>query len=194
MTLLLIIWILATFYLLVYDLIFHFQIAFHKPADDQLTEPVSVIICARNEEHNLRQNLPALLSQQYPAFEVIVVDDASSDNSRAVLKELSHTHPLLRIVSIDPDDPRAEIPGKKVALGLGIATAAHDVILLTDADCTPASPHGIKGMATQCKAANVGLGYSPFKEGRGLSGQLAAWDNFETAMQYFGFALAGYQS
>ena len=186
------IWILATLYLIIYDLVFHFRLIFYKSDESAQHEPVSVVICAKNEEENLKVNLPLILGQDYEQFEVILVDDASTDNTALVLKESAEKYPNLKLITIGQEDPRAELPGKKAALGLGIAAAAYDIILLTDADCQPVSDQWIAGMSSHFDKSNLVLGYSPFKPKASLAGYLSAWDNMETAMQYFGFALAGY--
>lgn len=192
MLLLQLIWILSALYLIVYDLVFHFRIIGVNPGQPDHREPVSVVICAKNEEDNLKKNLPLILNQEHEHFEVIVVDDASTDGTAQVLRETAENHPRLKVISITHDDPRAELPGKKAALGLGIAGASFDIILLTDADCQPLSDHWISGMSAHFDHSNLVLGYSPFQRRMNLAGYLSAWDNFETAMQYFGFALAGY--
>ena len=186
------IWILATVYLIVYDLFFHFRLVFHRSVEHVHQEPVSLVICAKNEEENLRENLSLILNQDHEHFEVIVVDDASADGTAMVLKDAQKKFSNLRVISIPRDDPRADLPGKKAALGLGIAAASYDIILLTDADCRPQSEHWVSGMSARFDKSNLVLGYSPFHNTRGLAGYLSAWDNLETAMQYFGFALAGY--
>lgn len=187
-----IIWVLAALYLIVYDLVFHFRILANNSEKPYHQEPVSVVICAKNEEDNLRANLPLILNQQHEHFEVIVVDDASTDYTSKVLREAAENHSKLKVITIAQDDPRAELPGKKAALGLGIAAASFDIILLTDADCQPLSDHWISGMSAHFDDSNLVLGYSPFQRRINLAGFLSAWDNFETAMQYFGFALAGF--
>ncbi|MEY3399319.1 MAG: hypothetical protein RL220_1913, partial [Bacteroidota bacterium] len=98
--------------------------------------PVSVIICARNEEKNLREHIPVLMEQDYPEFEVIVVNDSSWDDTDAILNAFHVHYPNLRIVTLDEE--KQNLQGKKFALTLGIKAAKYDTILLTDADCVPA--------------------------------------------------------
>jgi len=93
----------------------HFLHHFRKAQSDthniQIKTGVSVIICARNEAENLLEHIPAICNQDYPNFEVLVVNDRSSDNSTAVLTELQKNHPILRVVN-----HKAEATGKKAAL------------------------------------------------------------------------------
>ena len=98
--------------------------------------PISVIISARNEAQNLRENLPSILTQKYPKFEVVVVNDCSSDSSDLVLEEFKAKYPNLKVVTIT-EHVRFKT-GKKFALTLGIKAAANEHLLFTDADCQPA--------------------------------------------------------
>src|SRR3954469_23703537 len=99
--------------------------------------PVSVIICAKNEDENLSEFLPKVMQQQYPQFEVIVVNDCSWDNTENVIDELSKTYPNLRKATIK-EDPYYK-HGKKFAMLVGIKAATHKHLVFTDADCYPAS-------------------------------------------------------
>lgn len=152
---------------------------------------VSIILCARNEAANLRHHLPGWLQQEYPGpWELVVVDDASEDDTGAVLQEWQEQHPRLRVVTIT----EKRHPGKKQALAQGIATARFDILLLTDADCRPAGPHWAEKMTAPFldnQAFEFVLGYGPMAPGRGF---LARWTRFETAfiaMQYLVCARAG---
>ncbi|MBX2889305.1 MAG: glycosyltransferase [Saprospiraceae bacterium] len=154
--------------------------------------PVSIILCARNEADNLRRYLPKILAQQYPGeWEVIVVDDASEDETPAVLQFFLEKNALLRVVRLS----EKRHAGKKHALAQGIAAAKHNHLLLTDADCEPVSPHWLAQMARvlgERPETEIVLGYGPMK--RIESGWLNTWSRFETAhtaMQYLSFALAG---
>jgi len=152
--------------------------------------PVSVVICARNEEENLEQLLPLVLEQEYPTFEVVVVDDCSVDNTDMVLRRLAEKYPHLRTTTIKPDNKFRH--GKKLALTVGIKAAKHSWLLLTDADCKPASKYWIREMAKNFKAPNqVVLGYGGYSKGRGLLNRLIRFDTFYIAMQYLGFAKFG---
>ena len=129
--------------------------------------PVSVIICARNEAHNLRKYLPAVLEQQYPHFEVLVVDDDSTDDTNAVLTAFQANYTHLRVLRLSPKTS----PGKKYALAQGIEAARYEYLVFTDADCTPASVRwlehlvgGFHGGATPPP--------SPPPKGRGASTQV----------------------
>lgn len=153
--------------------------------------PVSIVVCARNEAENLRTRLPLLATQQYEGgFELLVVDDASTDETPAVLTALEQEYPVLRVLRI----PEKTAPGKKQALATGIAAARHDWLLLTDADCRPAGPHWIQYMmlaARRHPEPDMVLGYGPFEPGQGL---LNTWARFEvayTALQYLAFANLG---
>ncbi len=157
---------------------------------------VSVVICAKNEAAHLAVFLPAVLEQDYPAasFEVIVVNDASTDGSAALLDALCSRYPQLRVLTISPDTPRTW-PGKKFALQQGIAAATHDLVLLTDADCQPASPLWIRSMvATGAEYATkplLVLGYGAYAYRTGLLNKFIHWETAHTAMQYASYARAG---
>ena len=160
--------------------------------------PFSILICARNEAAQLRKNLPSVLEQHYPVFEVLVVDDASSDDTSSVLRTFEAQYPQLRALRMESKTA----PGKKQALARGIAAAAHECLLFTDADCQPASPDWLSQMAGRMQDAESGippghsafdivLGYAPYREAPGLLNRWARFETVQTAMQYFSFALAG---
>ncbi len=150
--------------------------------------PISIIICARNEAANLSKNVPFILEQDFPDFEIVVVDDASTDGSAAILARLSKEYPRLRPVFLS----KKTSPGKKAALTEGIRQARHENLLLTDADCRPASRHWARAMAACFSDEKaVVLGFSPYRREAGL---LNKWIRFEacwTALNYLSFALAG---
>jgi cellulose synthase/poly-beta-1,6-N-acetylglucosamine synthase-like glycosyltransferase len=152
--------------------------------------PVSLVICSRNGLPNLKKNLSYWLSQSYPVFEVLIVDDASTDDTDAFLEQQKAVFSHLRSIRIHPDEKTK--PGKKAALAIGIASAAHPVILLTDADCIPATDDWIKNMvAPICEQAHVVIGFSPVLPGISISSHFAAMESIFTAMQYGSAALAG---
>ena len=167
------------------------RLASRKPKDIQkeVTKPVSVVICARNEAENLKQNLPLFLQQEYPDFEVLVVDDGSDDNSLEVLAELAKTHPNLQI---KPYEKPTGATGKKWALQYGIQMARHDLLLLSDADCMPNTSNWIQGMANVLKGEKaIGLGYSPMQKKKGILNAFIRFETVYTAIQYFSFSLIG---
>lgn len=163
---------------------------FRPPAKTGFSGPVSIVICARNEYHNLETNLPFVLNQDYSTFEVVVVDDGSDDESDILLQKLQTEHPHLKVVRLKENVNFFK--GKKLALSVGIKSAAHDHILLTDADCRPASPHWITRMADNFgEQSEIILGYGAYGKRPGLLNLLIRYDTFFIALQYFGLALAG---
>lgn len=152
--------------------------------------PVSVIICAHNEAPNLLLNLPFFLNQQYPVFEIIVVDDNSSDDSASIVANLAQVNPQLRLVRLT----QTSAPGKKEALTAGIAAASNDFLLLSDADCRPLSPHWIQSMINgfgQRKATDFVLGFSPYEKHPGFLNRFIRYEAVYTALQYISLAAAG---
>ena len=97
--------------------------------------PLSVIICAKNEEINLKRFLPLVLEQKYPDFEVIVVNDCSDDSTADILDEFEKIYTNLKISTIKKDPIFSH--GKKLALTIGIKAARHEHLIFTDADCYP---------------------------------------------------------
>ena len=158
------------------------------PHGNQKGPPVSLIICARNEAKNLRKNLPRILNQSYRWLEIIVVNDASTDNSLEILLEFKKKNPKLRIIKIG----RKFTTGKKAALTLGIQAASHEVILLTDADCIPAGTKWVSEMLRALTTStDIVLGYSPFLQSRSFLNRFIRFETSYIATQYYSFALAG---
>jgi glycosyltransferase involved in cell wall biosynthesis len=183
----------ATFVQLFYYSWFFSRLAFYKdktrPKSQQ--HPVSVIICARDEDENLARNLPGALVQQYPStYEVVVVNDNSLDDSKYILQELKKTFKELHIVELAQE--AVHITGKKYPLSIGIRESKHEIILLTDADCVPASEHWIEKMqAAYQENIEIVLGYGAYHKKKGLLNKLIRFETFHTALQYLSYALAG---
>ena len=152
--------------------------------------PVSVIICARNEEKNLRENLPFILGQEYDDFEVVVVNDCSYDDSDLVLRELSGKYPHLKVVTLTEHSRYKH--GKKFAVTMGIKASKNEKLLFTDADCKPASALWIARMQKNFQGdTELVLGYSPYLKEAGFLNALIRFETFHTALNYLSFALAG---
>ena len=133
-------------------------------SDSELTETkgVSVIVCARNEGENLTNYLHLLLEQDYPCFEVIVVNDQSEDDTRGILERMHLQYKNMR-VSFVPQHAQLR-SSKKLAITIGVKAAQYDYILLTDADCRPESKHWIKEImsAFDDPKTEVVLGYGAY--------------------------------
>jgi len=185
---------IATLIQLLFIWILFGKLAFRKkndvfPENENLTG-VSVVIVAKNEAENLYNFLPKVLSQNYPVYEVIVVDDQSADESVDVLKAFKKHYSHLEIVYIGQEV--VDRPGKKLAISLGIKKAKYPLILLTDADCSPASDNWIRTMARNfTEGKEIILGYSPYQSTSTLLNLFIQYDTFYTALQYLSFALSG---
>jgi cellulose synthase/poly-beta-1,6-N-acetylglucosamine synthase-like glycosyltransferase len=178
--------------LLYYTWFFQRLAFFRKPSKDKSQQhPVSVIICARDEAANLAENLPGALSQSYPStHEVIVVNHNSQDDTRYLLEEFKKTFKGLHIVNLEYE--AKGIPGKKYPLSMGIREARHEVLVLTDSDCIPASEHWVEKMQDgYLEGTQIVLGYSPYKKKPGLLNKLIRFETFHSALQYLSYALAG---
>ena len=184
---------LITLIQLFYYLFFFTRLGFYKAAvkNTSHTHPVSVIICARDEAANLAKNLPGSLVQRYSTtHEIIVVDDNSFDDSKYLLEELQRRFRHLKIVELKQEAKM--IPGKKFPLSIGIKTAKYEIVLLTDADCVPASETWIDQVqATYDEGTEIVLGYGPYHSKKGMLNKLIRWETFHTALQYLTYALAG---
>lgn len=155
------------------------------------TPPVSVIVCARNEMDNLQANLPLILDQHYPEFQVVVVNDCSWDETEKLLTDFELIYPNLKVVTIQ-EQARYE-HGKKFALTLGIKAANYECLVLTDADCIPEGKDWLKKMTRHFTnpETEIVLGYGAYQKNGSWLNKLIRYDAFHTALQYFSFAKSG---
>jgi glycosyltransferase involved in cell wall biosynthesis len=184
---------LVTLIQLFYYLFFFRRLAFFKPPtyDSNQEQPVSIVICARDEAANLAVNLPGVLVQEYHStHEVVLVNDNSQDESRYLLEGLHKQFRQLNVVELKQEAQL--IPGKKFPLSMGIKSAKHEVVLLTDADCVPASEFWIQKMQEPFKdGIEIVLGYGAYHKKKGFLNKLIRFETFHTALQYLSYALAG---
>lgn len=171
----------------------YWAIAFFKNthvAVNNNSEPVSVIICARNEDENLTEFLPKVLSQTYPNFEVIVVNDCSYDNTENVIDEYAKIFPNLKKVTIKEDAYYKH--GKKFAILVGIKAATYENMVFIDADCYPTSNNWLQMMVNGfSKEREVVLGYGAYEKNDSFINKLIRFDTFMIAAQYLSHAIKG---
>lgn len=184
--------ILSFFFILqlYYYLRYFSAISFYKKSDNALkkTLPVSVVIAARNESNNLQEFLESILIQDYPEYEVVVVNDCSYDNSSDVLKGYQARFPHLKVVELEEDDKYKH--GKKFALTLGYKAAKYEHLLLTDADCMAVSKNWIRSMQAQfTDGKEIVIGHSPYIKTKGFLNAFSRFETFFTAFQYISFSL-----
>ena len=176
---------------LFYYFFFYGRLAYYKtPRGSAHKKPVSIIICAKDEANNLKEHLPSILTQDYPDYEVIVVNDCSEDDTGQVLESLKKKHKHLKISTIKKDKKFGH--GKKFALFIGIKAAKNEWLLLTDADCYAETNQWLFIMQKSfMKNTSFVLGYGGYEKEKGILNQVIRYDTAFIAMQYFGFALAG---
>ncbi len=151
--------------------------------------PISVIICARNEAENIKKNLPLILSQDYPEFELIVVNDDSSDHTEEVLKKLNKIYSNLIVINAEKPE---HLKGKRFALKQGIRRSKYEHILLTDADCAPSSDQWIRKMSSRIGVQiEVVLGLGPYYIRPSWVNTFSRYENLYTAMLYSSSARLG---
>ncbi len=156
-----------------------------------ITPPVSVIICAKNEAENLKNFIPSILDQNYPNFEVILVNDASVDETLEVMEYFEALDPRIRLVNVQNNE--AFWGKKKYALTLGIKKAKNSTLLFTDADCKPESHMWISEMVSNFENnKSIVLGYGGYIKNKGsFLNKLIRYETLLTAIQYFSYAKWG---
>jgi glycosyltransferase involved in cell wall biosynthesis len=176
-----------------YYLFFFLRLAIYKKPKKtgHVEHPVSVVICARDEANNLANTLPGVLVQAYSTtHEVVLVNDNSEDETKYLLDEFKKSFKNLNPVQLTQEAKM--IAGKKFPLSMGIKSAKNETLLLTDADCLPASEHWMRLMQDGYdEGKEIVLGYGAYKKKPGILNKLIRFETFQTALQYFSYALAG---
>lgn len=158
-------------------------------SSSQNEEGVTVVICAHNEFSNLKVLIPKLFEQDYPHFDVMIVNDRSSDSTKRLLEKMMESFPKLRSVTIKYTPPH--VTAKKYALTLGIKVAKHDVMLLTDADCLPESNQWIRKMTAPVRnqGKTFAVGFSGYEQKPGFLNNWIQFETLLTALYYMSFGL-----
>ena len=153
--------------------------------------PVSLIVCAKNEADNLKENVPLWINQNYSNFEIILINDASYDDTLEVMELFEKENSKIKIVNVENNE--AFWGSKKYALTLGIKKATHQRMVFSDADCKPASENWLNEMASHFSENHqVILGYGAYEKVAGFLNKLIRFETLMTAIQYFSYAKAGF--
>ena len=174
-----------TFSLLVFS-----KLSFKKQREKEKNhDGVSILIAARNESENLFKNLPFILDQDYPKYEVIVINHQSLDDSKYILDTYARDHKNLKVISIERSQHMKY--GKKLPLTIGIKGAKYNNLLFTDADCKPHGNQWLKSMASHLNDKHqIVLGYGPYIKTKGLLNKIIRFDTAWIAMNYLSMAKA----
>ena len=184
--------IVVVFIQIIYYLFIFGKFSFHKKQEQPPKNiPVSVIICAKNEAKSLKKFLPSILEQDYPNFEVVLINDGSTDKTLKVMEAFKKDFNNIKIV--DVKNIEAFWGNKKYALTLGIKASTHNVLLFTDADCKPISNQWIKEMSSHfTNSKSIVLGYGAYEKIKGsFLNKLIRFETLLTAVQYFSYAEMG---
>lgn len=168
------------------------QFSFKKTEKGQSSiVPISVIICAKNEAKNLKKNLPFFLDQEYPKFEIILINDSSTDKTLKVMEKFKAEHSNIKIV--DVKNIEAFWGNKKYALTLGIKVASNNHLLFSDADCRPVSKRWIHEMSSHFShGKSIVIGYGAYRTiPKSFLNKLIRFETLLTAVQYFSYAKIG---
>jgi glycosyltransferase involved in cell wall biosynthesis len=174
-----------------YILIFgNFSFAKLKPTNPKKI-PVSIIVCAKNEAENVAKFVPLLLKQKYPEFEIVLIDDSSSDATLDIFEEFEKQNSNIKLVKVK--NIEAFWGNKKFALTLGIKAAKHEYLLFTDADCYPESENWLQAMSSHfTMKKTIVLGYGAYEKiQNSFINKIIRFETLLTATQYFGWAKIG---
>ncbi len=181
---------------LVIQLYFHWaqfsKVAFYKrnarPKLDEELEPASIVLCARDAYEYLTELIPVLLNQDYPDFEIVVVNDCSDDETEEYLKDLERREPRVKPVQLKQH--LNFFNGKKFPLSMGIKSAQNDLIVLTDFNCMPVNDQWLRSVVNRYNhQTEIVIGYSPYVQKKGSLNHLMRFDALQNGLLYLSAAL-----
>ena len=177
---------------LYYHLYYYHRLIKKGKRKDKLTAeqpPLSIILCVEDQVKELRKNIPALLEQDYPEFEVIVIDMASNDETKEYLEQMERKHDNLYF-SFTPESARF-ISRRKLAQTIGVKASKYDWLVFTEANCRPNSKYWLASLAqNMTEKTEIILGYSGYESKKTRLSKFTSYDNLLTAMRYLGLAMA----
>jgi cellulose synthase/poly-beta-1,6-N-acetylglucosamine synthase-like glycosyltransferase len=176
----------------IYYVILFGKFSFAKPQNATPKRiPISVIVCAKNEEENVKNFIPILAEQDYPQFELVLIDDASIDNTLEIFEQYEKQYSNIKLVKVENNE--AFWANKKFALTLGIKAAKYEYLLFTDADCYPTSKDWITKMSSQfTQQKTIVLGYGAYEKiANSFLNKLIRFETLLAAVQMFSWAKVG---
>jgi glycosyltransferase involved in cell wall biosynthesis len=181
---------------LIIQLFYHWgvfsKVAFYKknarPKLDEELEPVSVVLCARDAYEYLVELIPTLLKQDYPDFEIVVVNDCSDDETEEYLKDLERKEPKVKPVQLKQH--LNFFNGKKFPLSMGIKSAKNDLIVFTDCNCMPVNDQWLRSVVN-CynKRTEIVIGYSPYVQKKSTLNRIMRFDALQNGLLFLSAAL-----
>ncbi len=191
---------IAVFTIMMIIQIFYYLCYYHKPYKflkkrprrdvlDKKQPSVSVIIIASDSHEHLEKCLPVILEQDYPDYEVIVVNNGLTDETDMLLKGLKLRYGHLYDTFL-PNHSDKESVRKKMASTIGIKAAKNDILLFTEADTVPDSNKWIASMMEEMtENKDIVLGYCYFlKTGKWIN-RIARFDNLLNSLHYLSSAI-----
>ena len=164
----------------------------NKSTKNHFNQPISVLICAKNEAENLKKNIPFFINQNYPLFELVLINDSSNDNTLEVMKQFKKESSIsIKIVNTIVNEPFCE--SKKRALAQGIMASSYEHLLFSDADCKPLSKSWITEMTSNFNSQHkIILGFGAYRKiKKSILNKLIRFETLLTAIQYFSYAKIG---
>ncbi len=186
-------WIFAsaiTIQVFIYLIVFRSVAFFKNETKKRKNIDISVLVCAKNEAENLKLLLPSIIEQDYPNFEVVLINDGSLDDSLDLMEHYADNYKHVKVVNVAPND--TFLSSKKYALTLGIKASSHNYLLFTDADCKPVSLNWITEMSSHfSNSKTIVIGYGAYKTRKGFFNKIIRFETVVTALHYLGFAKLG---
>ena len=169
------------------------KVAFFKkvgrPKLDEELEPVSIVICARDVYEYLIDLIPALLTQDYPDYEIVVVNDCSDDETEEYLKDLERREPKIKPVQLKQH--LNFFNGKKFPLSMGIKSAKNDIIVLTECNCMPVNDQWLRSVVNRYNnQTEIVIGYSPYVQKKSTLNRIMRFDALQNGLLYLSAALS----
>lgn len=157
----------------------------------KINTPVSVIIFGKDQGENLLKLLPSILEQEHSVFEIVLINNSSSDETNDIIQSFSEKHTAIKVVEVENNE--AFWASKKYALTLGIKASSYDHLLFTNASCNPVSKNWISEMSKNFTSKKeIILGYKKYQKENSLMNIFVRFENLISAIKCFGFAKKGF--
>ena len=159
-----------------------------RPKLNEELEPVSIVLCARDAYEYLSELIPLLLNQDYPDYEIVVVNDCSDDETEEYLKDLERSEPKIKPVQLKQH--LNFFNGKKFPLSMGIKSAKNDLIILTECNCKPVNDQWLRSVVNRYNnRTEIVIGYSPYIQKKSVLNRLMRFDALQNGLLYLSAAL-----